>query len=61
MIAQKFEPFMHAYAVLPALVCASIGASKSYFFSQRKYCWIEDPARYSKKATVGMALVKEDG
>jgi len=50
MIAQKFEPFMHAYAVLPALVCASIGASKSYFFSQRKYCWIEDPFRYSKKS-----------
>jgi len=49
MIAQKFEPFMHAYAVLPVLVCASIGASKSYFFSQSGQCWIADPCLYSKE------------
>jgi len=51
MIAQRFELLMHAYAVLPALVCASIGASKSYFFSQVGQCWIEDPCRSSMECT----------
>jgi len=49
MISQKFELFMHAYAVLPALICAIIGASKSYFFNQVGQCWIEDPCLSSKE------------
>jgi len=48
-IAQKYEPFMHAYAVLPALCGASIGAAKTYFFSQTGQCWIEDPCLSSGK------------
>jgi len=49
MIAQKFEPYMHAYAVLPPFIWAIIGASKSYFFSQVAQCWIEDPCLSSKE------------
>lgn len=49
VIASKFEPFMHAFAVLPALICASIGAVKKYFFSQSGPCWIEDACLSSKE------------
>jgi len=58
-IAQRYEPFMHAYAVLPPLGGASYGAVKKYFFSQTGQCWIEDPC-FSSGKCVG-ANVYGDG
>jgi len=49
MLTRKFEPFMHAFAILPPLICAAIGAQKKYFFSQIGQCWIEDPCLSSKE------------
>jgi len=49
MLTQKFEPFMHAFAVLPSLICAAIGAKNMYFYSQTAQCWIEDPCLSSKE------------
>ena len=48
-IAKRNKPFMHAYATLPALDAAYIGAANEYFFSQTGQCWIEDPCLSSGK------------
>ena len=41
MISQKFELYMHAFAILPMLGVAIGGAAKKLFFSYSGHCWIE--------------------
>ena len=50
-IAQTYEPYMHIYAILPALSGAFIGAAKAYYFSQRGQCWIGDPCHPAEECS----------
>lgn len=42
MIARKYEIFMHAYACLPPLAVALIGATNKMFFNETSACYIGD-------------------
>jgi len=44
-IVRTYEPFMHAYAVLPPLITAIIGAKKKLFFNEIAPCWVGDICR----------------
>lgn len=41
-IAKKYEPFMHAFALVPTLSTAIIGVTNKMFFSESAVCWIGD-------------------
>lgn len=40
IIAQKYEPIMHAVCILPTFVMATIGAIGHVFFNENGVCWI---------------------
>jgi len=41
-IAKKYEPFMHAFALVPTLATAIIGVANKMFYSESAVCWIGD-------------------
>jgi len=42
IMARRYEPFMHAYALIPPLITAIIGATNKLFFNEIAPCWVGD-------------------
>lgn len=45
IVAEKYELIMHAYAIIPCTITASIGAAKNYYFNEGGVCWIGDKCK----------------
>jgi len=44
-VAQKYELFMHTYALIPPITTAIIGSAKNMYFNETTPCWIGDICR----------------